>query len=410
MRVLGIETSCDETGVAVYDTGRGPARARAALAGRDARGLRRRGARARLARPRAARRAADRSSVLAEAGVDARRPRRHRLHAGPGPRRRAAGRRQRRERARLRARQAGRSASITSKAICCRRCSPTRSPTFPFVALLVSGGHSQLFDVDGVGRYRLLGDTLDDAAGEAFDKTAKLLGLPYPGRPGARAARASRGAPARYAAAADARSRAISTSASRGLKTAVLTLVRRAGGAGDARRRATGRHRARVPGTRSSTCSSRRRWRRSTRPGSTRLVVAGGVGANRELRARLARGVAQRGGAGVLSRSRVLHRQRRDDRAGRRAAPRARAARRLRVHGASRAGTSASLRAARSERSALTHSRTSAPDRALACLRAAAGCSSVAPEQQQRDRRPSPTRSAHCRRRRTCRAASAPRW
>ena len=56
-------------------------------------------------------------------------------------------------------------------------------PAFPFVALLVSGGHSQLFDVEGVGHYRLLGDTKDDAAGEAFDKTAKLLGLPYPGGP-----------------------------------------------------------------------------------------------------------------------------------------------------------------------------------------------------------------------------------
>jgi len=56
-------------------------------------------------------------------------------------------------------------------------------PDFPFVALLVSGGHSQLFEVAGAGRYRLLGDTQDDAAGEAFDKTAKLLGLPYPGGP-----------------------------------------------------------------------------------------------------------------------------------------------------------------------------------------------------------------------------------
>src|SRR5487761_2324279 len=51
------------------------------------------------------------------------------------------------------------------------------APSFPFVALLVSGGHTQLFEVEGVGRYRLLGDTRDDAAGEAFDKTAKLLGL-----------------------------------------------------------------------------------------------------------------------------------------------------------------------------------------------------------------------------------------
>jgi len=56
-------------------------------------------------------------------------------------------------------------------------------PAFPFVALLVSGGHSQLMRVDGIGEYTLLGDTLDDAAGEAFDKTAKLLGLGYPGGP-----------------------------------------------------------------------------------------------------------------------------------------------------------------------------------------------------------------------------------
>lgn len=56
-------------------------------------------------------------------------------------------------------------------------------PQFPFVALLVSGGHSQLMRVDGIGQYQLLGDTLDDAAGEAFDKTAKLLGLGYPGGP-----------------------------------------------------------------------------------------------------------------------------------------------------------------------------------------------------------------------------------
>ena len=69
-------------------------------------------------------------------------------------------------------------------------------PAFPFVALLVSGGHSQLFEVAGVGRYRLLGDTKDDAAGEAFDKTAKLLGLRLSRRTGARAARARRDATA----------------------------------------------------------------------------------------------------------------------------------------------------------------------------------------------------------------------
>ena len=58
-----------------------------------------------------------------------------------------------------------------------------RVPAYPFIALLVSGGHSQLVRVDGLGRYRLLGESLDDAAGEAFDKTAKMLGLPYPGGP-----------------------------------------------------------------------------------------------------------------------------------------------------------------------------------------------------------------------------------
>jgi N6-L-threonylcarbamoyladenine synthase len=57
------------------------------------------------------------------------------------------------------------------------------APEFPFVALLVSGGHTQLVEVQGVGRYRMLGESLDDAVGEAFDKTAKLLGLPYPGGP-----------------------------------------------------------------------------------------------------------------------------------------------------------------------------------------------------------------------------------
>ena len=70
-------------------------------------------------------------------------------------------------------------------------------PAFPFVALLVSGGHTMLVEVDAIGEYKLLGETLDDAAGEAFDKTAKLLGLPYPGGPEL-AALAESGDPARY--------------------------------------------------------------------------------------------------------------------------------------------------------------------------------------------------------------------
>jgi len=71
------------------------------------------------------------------------------------------------------------------------------APKFPFVALLVSGGHTQLMRVDGVGRYALLGETIDDAAGEAFDKSAKLLGLPYPGGSGL-ARLAERGNPAAF--------------------------------------------------------------------------------------------------------------------------------------------------------------------------------------------------------------------
>ena len=71
------------------------------------------------------------------------------------------------------------------------------APEFPFVALLVSGGHTQLVDVAGIGRYRLLGESLDDAAGEAFDKTAKILELPYPGGP-ALAALAEGGDPSRF--------------------------------------------------------------------------------------------------------------------------------------------------------------------------------------------------------------------
>jgi N6-L-threonylcarbamoyladenine synthase len=59
----------------------------------------------------------------------------------------------------------------------------TNPPDFPFVALLVSGGHSMMVSVTGIGQYEIIGDTLDDAAGEAFDKTAKLLGLDYPGGP-----------------------------------------------------------------------------------------------------------------------------------------------------------------------------------------------------------------------------------
>ena len=96
-------------------------------------------------------------------------------------------------------------------------------PAFPFVALLVSGGHSQLMRVDGIGEYELLGDTLDDAAGEAFDKTAKLLGLGYPGGP-ALAKLATLGKVRFTLPRPMLNSKDLNFSFS-GLKTAVLTLV-----------------------------------------------------------------------------------------------------------------------------------------------------------------------------------------
>lgn len=100
-----------------------------------------------------------------------------------------------------------------------------KPPSFPFVALLVSGGHTQLMRVDGVGRYELLGETLDDAAGEAFDKSAKLLGLGYPGGP-AISRLAEFGDPAAYQLPRPMlHSKNLDFSFS-GLKTAVLTLVK----------------------------------------------------------------------------------------------------------------------------------------------------------------------------------------
>jgi N6-L-threonylcarbamoyladenine synthase len=104
----------------------------------------------------------------------------------------------------------------------------SRPPAFPFIALLVSGGHSQLMRVDGVGRYRLLGETLDDAAGEAFDKTAKLLGLPYPGGP-ALSALAESGRPGAHVFPRPMLNSGDLDFSFSGLKTAVLTRVREIG-------------------------------------------------------------------------------------------------------------------------------------------------------------------------------------
>lgn len=102
----------------------------------------------------------------------------------------------------------------------------TPSPDFPFVALLVSGGHTQLMEVRGVGSYRLLGETVDDAAGEAFDKTAKLLGLSYPGGP-ALSKLAEQGKPGRFKLPRPMLHSGDLNFSFSGLKTAVLTLTKK---------------------------------------------------------------------------------------------------------------------------------------------------------------------------------------
>jgi len=156
-----------------------------------------------------------------------------------------------------------------------------RPPAFPFVALLVSGGHTQLMRVDGVGRYALLGETQDDAAGEAFDKTAKLLGLGYPGGP-ALSALAERGAPGRHRLPRPMIASGDLELSFSGLKTAVLALARDAGA--DERRRADVA-RAFVDAVVEVLVAKCVQALAAT--GLTRLVVAGGVGANRQLRAAL---------------------------------------------------------------------------------------------------------------------------
>ena len=165
-------------------------------------------------------------------------------------------------------------------------CEP--KPAFPFLALLVSGGHSQLFAVGALGDYRLLGDTLDDAAGEAFDKTAKLLGLSYPGGP-ALERLATRGRPDAVSLPRPMLESGDLNMSFSGLKTAVLTL------------------------SRSDTLSEQRKADIACAfqaaivdvlvaktvaaldaTGLVRLVVAGGVGANRSLRERLSLALKRR--------------------------------------------------------------------------------------------------------------------
>lgn len=154
------------------------------------------------------------------------------------------------------------------------------APEFPFVALLVSGGHTQLMRVDGVGEYTLLGETLDDAAGEAFDKSAKLLGLGYPGGP-AISRLAELGDPSVYALPRPMlHSKNLEFSFS-GLKTAVLTLVKNHPGELNENDKAN-IARSFVEAIVDVLVAKCQTALKDTK--LKRLVIAGGVGANAQLR------------------------------------------------------------------------------------------------------------------------------
>ena len=164
------------------------------------------------------------------------------------------------------------------------------APEFPFVALLVSGGHTQLMRVDGVGRYEILGETIDDAAGEAFDKSAKLMGLPYPGGPWL-AKLAEEGDPVAFKLPRPLLHSGNLDFSFAGLKTAVLTQARKLGDDLEARKAdlAASTQAAIVEVLLKKSLAALQET------GLRRLVVAGGVGANRKLREQLDAACAARG-------------------------------------------------------------------------------------------------------------------
>jgi N6-L-threonylcarbamoyladenine synthase len=166
-------------------------------------------------------------------------------------------------------------------------------PEFPFVALLVSGGHTQLMRVDGVGRYELLGETIDDAAGEAFDKSAKLMGLGYPGGP-ALSKLAEQGDPEAFKLPRPLLHSGNLDFSFAGLKTAVMTQAKKLGEDFETRKAdlAASTEAAIVE------VLLKKSLKALTETGLKRLVVAGGVGANRHLREQLNH-VCQRQGVRV---------------------------------------------------------------------------------------------------------------
>src|SRR5690606_17110467 len=284
MNVLGLETSCDETGVAVYTAGRGIVAER--LASQIALHAQYGGVVPELAaRAHVARRAPMVDETLTAAGLTLADLDAIAYTAGPGL---------------IGALLVGGSLAASlgyslgipvipvhhmEGHLLAAMLEPA-GPAFPFLALLVSCGHSQLVAAEALGRYRIVGETLDDAAGEAFDKVARLLGLPYPG--GAALARlAEAGDAERIAFPRPLKNQGLDMSFS-GLKTAARLAIegaRESSGELDERSRAdiAASFQAAIVDTLTAKCGHA-----LAATGLTRLVVAGGVGANRSLRASLA--------------------------------------------------------------------------------------------------------------------------
>ena len=165
-------------------------------------------------------------------------------------------------------------------------------PVFPFVALLVSGGHTQLMQVNGIGQYVLLGETIDDAAGEAFDKSAKLLGLPYPGGPEL-ARMAQSGNPLAFDLPRPLLHSKDLNFSFAGLKTAVLTQQKKLEAAGEV----SSEQRADLAAATQAAIVEvlvKKSLKALKQTGLKRLVVAGGVGANQALRSQLNDACARR--------------------------------------------------------------------------------------------------------------------
>ncbi len=290
MQVLGIETSCDETGIALYDGERGLLAH--ALHSQVALHARYGGVVPELAsRDHIQRTIPLIREVLAEANSDETKIGGIAYTAGPG----LVG-------ALLVGAAVGRSLALAwdipavavhhMEAHLLAPMLEPDPPDFPFVALLVSGGHTLLIEVEAVGHYTLLGESLDDAVGEAFDKTAKLLGLDYPGGP-ALAKLATQGQPGRFHFPRPMTDRPGLDFSFSGIKTHAMNTIRKAPSDPQTRADIARGFEDAVVDTLRIKCK-----RALEQSGARALVVGGGVGANQRLRAALA-GLAEKTGTRV---------------------------------------------------------------------------------------------------------------